>query len=66
MIETKQKYKDIHDAATQTVERRDKPERSDWFDNDCSLATEKKNKAYKKMIQGRFTRIVKKGIQGNS
>jgi hypothetical protein len=45
----------IRDAATQTVGRKDKPDRNDWFDHDCRLATEKRNKAYKKMIQGRFT-----------
>jgi hypothetical protein len=54
-------YKNIIcNAATQTVGRRDKPERNNWFDHDCHLATEKKNKAYKKMIQGRFTEIAEK------
>jgi len=32
----------------------------DWFDYDFRLATEKKNKAYKKMIQGRFTQTTEK------
>ena len=39
--------------------RRDTPERNDWFDHDCCLVMEK-NKAYKKMIQGRFTQIAEK------
>ncbi|GIX87137.1 hypothetical protein CDAR_34131 [Caerostris darwini] len=28
----------------------------DWFDNECRAATENKNKAYKKMINRKFTR----------
>jgi hypothetical protein len=54
-------YKNIiRDAVIQTVGRRDKPERNDWFDHDCRLVTEKKNKIYKKMIQGRFARTAEK------
>ena len=53
-------YKNIIcDAATQTVGRRDKPERNDWFNHDCCLVMEK-NKAHKKIIQGRFTRTAEK------
>ena len=40
--------------------RRDKPERNDWFDHECCLVMEKKNKAYKKLIQGRFTQTAEK------
>ena len=72
MTETKQKYKYIitqniihisgmdtrilYVMLPQTVGRRDKPEINYWFDHDCRLVSEKKNIAYKKMIQGRFTR----------
>ncbi|KAJ4429234.1 hypothetical protein ANN_26237 [Periplaneta americana] len=45
----------INKAADKILGRQDKPKRNDWFDEECLLILEEKNKAYKKMI-GRYTR----------
>ena len=46
----------ISDTANETLPEKENKKRRDWFDLDCSLATTKKNKAYKLMIRRHYTR----------
>ncbi|GIY04458.1 DUF1758 domain-containing protein [Caerostris darwini] len=44
-------------STTEKILKRERaPIIQDWFDNECRAATENKNKAYKKMINRKFTR----------
>ena len=45
----------INKAADKIIGKQDKPIRNEWFDEECTLILEEKNRAYKRMI-GRYTR----------
>nr|XP_042895535.1 craniofacial development protein 2-like [Parasteatoda tepidariorum] len=44
------------ETGDQVVEKIERTGRKDWFDNDCFMATYKKNEAYKRMISSRHAR----------
>lgn len=51
------KYKiSLEVAAENVLGRQGKRKRNEWFDDECKLATEKKNTAYMKLQQGQATR----------
>ncbi|XP_073979057.1 uncharacterized protein [Rhodnius prolixus] len=56
-------YKAIKQAAIETLGERERGIKAHWFNEECRSATDKKNEAYRKMIQRTRTRALVEGYR---